>query len=249
MAERSRRTVAITKAELQQIAYNARMAQAMEQWAQYIDWSARLQAEGVLSDWFVLRAFKRVRRSDFLPPGRVKEAGYDGPIPIGHGQANSQPTVVAMMLEALHPRPGDKILDFGAGSGWTTALMAAVAKRRGRVVGTEIVPELVAFGNRNLAKYRFRNANIIHTPDELGFPDAGPYNKILASARLPEEWLPELFDQLGPDGGRLVAPVSSMEDFDAGNTQDLVVVTRNGSRFRRRLLEQAVAFVPTIREQ
>lgn len=111
------------------------------------------------------------------------------------------------MLELLAARPGDRVLDVGSGSGWTTALLAVIVTDSGGVDGVEIVPELVAWGRANVAAYDLPWARIHQAePGRLGLPDTPPFDRILVSAEAHE--LPRaLVDQLAA-GGRLVAPVA-----------------------------------------
>ncbi len=96
-------------------------------------------------------AFDATPRRDFLPRGVRHRAAYDGPLAIAAGQTSSQPRTVDAMLRLLDVRPGQRVLDVGAGSGWTTALLAHLVGPTGSVRGVELEPELVAFGGRNLA--------------------------------------------------------------------------------------------------
>ena len=151
-------------------------------------------------------AFAAWPREGFLPDGERRRAGYDGPLPIGNGQTNSQPRTVADMLRLLDVRPGQRVLDVGSGSGWTTALLAHLVGPSGSVTGVEIVPSLVEFGSANLAATGQPWASIrAATPGVLGVPDHAPYDRILVSAQ-PASLPQALVDQLG-DGGRLVIPV------------------------------------------
>jgi len=153
----------------------------------------------------VTHAFELVPRTGFLPAGARWRATYDGPLDIGHGQTNSQPRTVADMLTLLDVEPGMTVLDVGSGSGWTTALLSVLVGSSGRVYGVELVPDLVAFGRRNIR--RFPNATItLALPDVLGLPDHAPYDRILVSAE-PRVLPQELVDQLGPEG-RMVIPVA-----------------------------------------
>ena len=135
-------------------------------------------------------------------------ASYDGPLPIGHGQTNSQPQAVRSMLELLDVRPGQRVLDVGSGSGWTTALLAHLTGPGGQVCGVELEPDLVRFGAANLARCEVPWASIREAePGALGIPGEAPYDRILVSANAME--LPEqLVGQLA-DGGRMVIPVAS----------------------------------------
>ena len=167
-------------------------------------------------------ALATVPRERFLPPGQRRYAAVDAPLPIGYDVTNSQPSTVRAMLELLAPEPGQRVLDVGCGSGWTTALLAALVGPDGLVVGVEIVPEILAFGAANLGvspgisapnppeseqECRARATIELHLAElgVLGWPAGAPYDGILMSADAPE--LPdELVDQLVP-GGRLVGPV------------------------------------------
>lgn len=157
----------------------------------------------------VQEAMAAVRREGFLPVGERTRATYDGPIGIGHGQTNSQPRTVADMLRLLDVRPGDRVLDVGAGSGWTTALLAHLTGPEGRVHGVELEPDLAAWGAQNLAREGWDHATLEPAdPDVLGLPEHAPYDRILVSAeadRLPGS----LVDQLG-EGGRMVLPVAGV---------------------------------------
>lgn len=151
-------------------------------------------------------AFAAVPREGFLPPDQIRFAGVDRALPIGHGQTNSQPTTVRNMLALLDARPGERILDVGCGSGWTTALLAELVGADGTVLGVEVVPGLVEFGRKNLAGQHLPWARIEPAEEEvLGRPGEGPYDRILVSAEASQ--VPaSLIDQL-VEGGRLVVPV------------------------------------------
>src|SRR3954451_4291340 len=125
----------------------------------------------------VAEALAAVPREAFLPTRERRSAGYDGPLPIGHGQTNSQPRTVESMLRLLDVREGHKVLDVGSGSGWTTALLARLTGPGGRVLGVELEPELVEFGGANLARAGVPWASIHPAvPDVLGLPGAAPYH-------------------------------------------------------------------------
>src|SRR4051794_10043481 len=127
----------------------------------------------------VADAFAAVPREWFLPTGERRSAAYDGPLPIGHGQTNSQPSTVEAMLRLLDVRAGQKVLDVGCGSGWTTALLAHLTGPSGRVLGVELEPDLVEFGTDNLDRAGVPWASIHQaTPGGLGLPDAAPYHRI-----------------------------------------------------------------------
>jgi protein-L-isoaspartate(D-aspartate) O-methyltransferase len=152
-------------------------------------------------------AFDTVRREDFLPPEQRGSAGEDRAIHIGYGQTNSQPTTVLNMLNLLEVEPGHSVLDVGCGSGWTTALLGTLVGESGRVCGVEIVPELVAWGQENLAGYSMSWTSITQaTPGVLGLPDEAPFDRVLVSAEassLPDELVQQLVV-----GGVMVVPVA-----------------------------------------
>jgi protein-L-isoaspartate(D-aspartate) O-methyltransferase len=151
-------------------------------------------------------AMREIDRRRFLPRNQRPYAGDDRPLPIGHGQTNSQPRTVADTLLLLRVPHGARVLDVGSGSGWTTALLAHLVGPSGSVVGVEIDPDLAAWGAANLATYPMSWARIeTAEPDVLGRPTMGGYDRILVSAAaqvLPQQ----LVDQLAV-GGRLVIPV------------------------------------------
>ena len=162
---------------------------------------------GVLQSPRIIEAFRAVDRNDFVPEEYAEEAYEDYPVPIGYGQTISQPYTVAFMLELLQPASGDKILDVGSGSGWTTVLLAQIVGPSGHVIGVEVKPELVEYGGQNLAKYDFAHATIRSASSKIGAPDEAPFDCILVSAagtEVPHELVAQL-----KTGGTMVVPVES----------------------------------------
>ncbi|MGN6575149.1 MAG: protein-L-isoaspartate O-methyltransferase family protein [Nocardioides sp.] len=159
-----------------------------------------------MTDQRILDAFAAAPRERFLPHGEMRFAALDRPLDIGHGPTNSQPTTVRHLLELLEVEPGDRVLDVGCGSGWTTALLGHLVGPRGTVVGVEIVPELVEFGRANLAAVDLPWARIeAADPDALGRPSEAPFDRILVSAEAAE--LPTALVEQLREGGLLVLPV------------------------------------------
>ncbi|MDQ3485909.1 MAG: protein-L-isoaspartate O-methyltransferase [Actinomycetota bacterium] len=166
----------------------------------------------------VRAALRSVPRERFLPEDLWRLAAEDRPLPLGHGQTNSQPTTVAHMMTLLEAQPGEKILDVGCGSGWTTGLLGHLVGRTGTVCGVELIDELVDTARHNLAPLGQEWVGVTAALEGvLGLPERAPFDKILVSAearRLPEP----LVDQLASPG-RMVVPVS----------ERMVVVDRDGS--------------------
>jgi protein-L-isoaspartate(D-aspartate) O-methyltransferase len=176
----------------------------------------------------VSAAFEALPRTGFLPRRQRRRSGYDGPLDIGHGQTSSQPRTVDAMLRLLEVRPGDRVLDVGSGSGWTTALLAHLTGPEGEVVGVELEPDLVRFGSANLGRTRQPWARIhAATPGVLGAADHAPYDRILVSAEARELPAP-LVDQLAPDG-RMVLPVAGWMLLVVGGGGGPPTVTRHGA--------------------
>jgi len=159
---------------------------------------------GVLKTQRIIEAFLKVDRADFVRSGFLDSAYGDFPLPIGQRQTISQPYTVAFMLELLQPEEDSLILDVGCGSCWTTALLATIAKE-GKVIGVEIVKELVEFCKSNLGKYDFDNIEIYHS-DKLP-PTDGSYDRILVSAAARE--LPEELVNAMKDNAIMVIPIRS----------------------------------------
>ncbi|MEO7350349.1 MAG: protein-L-isoaspartate O-methyltransferase [Marmoricola sp.] len=178
----------------------------------------------------VKAAFAAVPRTGFLPRRARLHAGFDGPINIGHGQTNSQPRTVEAMLRLLEVQPGDKVLDVGSGSGWTTALLAHLTGPEGSVTGVELVPELALWGAENLARTGYGWASIRPAPDGvLGVPESAPYDRIVVSAgarTMPQE----LVEQLR-DGGRIVVPVNGTMTLGLRRGSDLETSEHGSYRF------------------
>jgi len=161
----------------------------------------QLRARGI-EDEEVLRALGRVPRELFVPEAERRRAYEDAALPIGHDQTISQPYMVAVIVEALAVRPGLRVLDVGAGSGYQAAVLA---ERGAEVVAIERIPELAEQARANLAATGYERVDVVVGDGTLGWAERAPYDGIAVAAAAPA--LPQtLYEQLRP-GGRLVVPV------------------------------------------
>lgn len=169
---------------------------------------------GYLKSESVIRAFKKVPREDFVLPEHKKHSYANYPLPIPGGQTISQPLTVAAMTEALASRRGDKILEVGTGSGYQAAILSEIVGPEGKVITTEIIPELFEFAKKHLSEYR--NVVVMNVDGSGGYEKEAPYDRIIITASAPSVPIP-LINQL-KDDGRLVIPV--------GNR--MILVEKNG---------------------
>lgn len=184
----------------------------------------------------------RRARTTFLPPEAHASAAEDRPLSIGHGQTNSQPATVAAMLRLLDVRPGDRVLDVGSGSGWTTAILGDLVGSHGEVDGVERVQELVTRSRVALSAQMWEGRPMtwvaVHLADPrfLGLPDRAPFDRILVSAEAAAVPV-SLIEQLTPDG-IMVVPVRGemLRIVRTGPDADDDRITRHG----------AFRFVPLI---
>ncbi|MGO1383572.1 MAG: protein-L-isoaspartate O-methyltransferase family protein [Arachnia sp.] len=175
----------------------------------------------------VHRAFDAVPRAAFLPASLRRRTAEDRPLPLSHGQTNSQPSTVLAMLELLDVQPGHRILDVGAGSGWTTALLAYLGGPDSVVIGVERIAHLALSARVSLERTGpWPQASIrVMTPGVLGVPASAPFDRILVSAEaahLP----PALVQQLAV-GGIMVIPVNTVMT-KVVRTPDEVRLTHHG---------------------
>jgi len=166
--------------------------------------------EGWLKTPDIIKAFRNIRREDFVTEDTKNLAELNEALPIDFGQTISQPLTVAFMLELLQPQAGDKILDVGSGSGWTSALLASIVGKKGKVISVEIIPELKKFGEKNIAKYGFIEKKIVKCilgDGSEGFKKEAPYDKILVSAS--GKNFPEALKRQLKIKGRIVLPMQN----------------------------------------
>ena len=199
--------------------------------------------EGYLKTPEIIEAFKKIRRKDFVRAEDESGAEINAPLPIGGGQTISQPLTVAFMIELLQPEAGDKILDVGSGSGWTTAILAEIVGSEGKVYGLERMPDLKNFGDKNVNKYNFIKRGIVKTlcaDGYKGLPDEAPFDKILVSAAA-EEIPAELLKQLKV-GGRMVIPLGRQYE-----TQDIIAIDKIATDKFKEERYPGFVFVPLVK--
>jgi protein-L-isoaspartate(D-aspartate) O-methyltransferase len=196
--------------------------------------SRHLQARGV-SDPLVLAAMGKVPREAFVPESLTEFAYEDAPLPIEAGQTISQPYIVARMIELAEVRPGDRVLEVGAGSGYAAAVVSRIASK---VYAIERHEELADHARTRLERLGYDNAEIICGDGTKGLPDKAPFNAIIVSAGGPK--VPEPLKQQLAIGGRLVVPVGR----DVHQT--LLLVRRVDEDIFEEEDHGAVAFVPLI---
>jgi len=171
-------------------------------------------------------AMLAVPRHRFVPPELRAVAYADVPLPLAVADATiSAPHMVALQLEALDVRPGDRVLEIGAGSGYLAALLAVLAGPTGRVVAIDLEPALAATARRQLDATEWGARVAVHAADgRRGWPADAPYDRIVVSCATAEV-LPAWIVQLAPLG-RLVAPVGSATE------QRLTIATRTADGVR-----------------
>ena len=150
----------------------------------------------------VIRAMRTTPRHEFVPRAQRKSAYYDMALPIGSRQTISPPFVVAYMTEQLDPKPDDKVLEIGTGSGYQAAVLSGLVRE---VYTIEIVADLGRQAARTLKRLRYDNVHVKVGDGFQGWPEHAPFDKIIVTCS-PEGVPTPLIDQLR-EGGRLVIPV------------------------------------------
>jgi protein-L-isoaspartate(D-aspartate) O-methyltransferase len=186
----------------------------------------------------VMAAVARVPREAFVPD-KLKPWAYENrPLPIGKGQTISQPFIVALMTDLLHPDKNDVVLEVGAGSGYQAAVLAQLV---GRLYTLEIVPALAKNAEAILKNLGYQNVEVQQGDASKGWPEHAPFDGIIVTAAA-ERIPPALTEQLRP-GGRLVIPVGAPQ-----MPQDLLLIRKDEEGNIKRRAVLPVAFVPFTSE-
>ncbi len=162
---------------------------------------------GYLKTREVINAFLKVPREEFVREKYRVSAYDDQPLPIGYGQTISAPSMIAIMLESLDVKKGQKVLEIGTGSGYNAALLAELVGPEGKVVSIERIPELANFGRENLRRTGYDWVKVIVGDGTEGYKEEAPWDRILVTACAPQIPKP-LIEQLAV-GGKLGAPLGT----------------------------------------
>lgn len=181
----------------------------------------QIEARGI-RDLRVLDAFRSVDRAAFVPEEQRARAYDDRPLPIGEGQTISQPYMVARMTAELHLRGGQRVLEIGTGSGYQTAILAHLGCD---IYTIEFSPVLARRARAVLDSLALGTIGYRTGDGTLGWPEAGPFDRILGAAAAPEvppPWLEQLADP-----GLVLLPIG------ASGGQRLVKIERQAGQDRR----------------
>ena len=180
----------------------------------------------------VLAVMGKVPRHEFVPAEYRAGAYADGPLPIGHGQTISQPYIVAFMTEKLEPKPSDKVLEIGTGSGYQAAVLAELVRE---VRTIEIVEPLARRAAADLKRLDYTNVYVRAGDGYKGWPEAAPFDAVIVTCA-PDHIPQPLVEQLKEDG-RMIIPVGP-----AGN-QELYVLRKKAGKVEKQAV-LPVRFVP-----
>ena len=184
----------------------------------------------------VLAVMEKVPRHEFVPEQYRNRAYEDGPLPIGYDQTISQPYIVAFMTEQLDPRPTDRVLEIGTGSGYQAAVLAQLVAE---VYTIEIIEPLAQRAEADLKRLGYTNIHVRAGDGYKGWPEAAPFDAIIVTCA-PENVPQPLVEQL-KDGGRMIIPVGAQPD------QELVLLRKQGELLEKRAV-LPVRFVPMTGE-
>jgi len=184
----------------------------------------------------VLEAMSTVPRHEFVPGPLRKSAYRDEPLPIGYGQFISQPFVVAFMTEQLDPKPTDRVLEIGTGSGYQAAILSQLVAE---VYTIEIIEPLAKRAEADLKRLGYLNVKVLAGDGYKGWPEYAPFNSIIVTCA-PDRVPQPLIDQL-QDGGRMIIPVGTLWD------QKLYLLQKHGTTIEQQAV-LPVAFVPMTRK-
>ena len=194
----------------------------------------QLKSRGIKNER-LLAAMAKVPREEFVPLDARVAAYEDGPLPIGYGQTISQPYIVAFMTEQLRPKPTDRVLEIGSGSGYQAAILAELMAE---VYTVEIVEPLAKTAEATLQRLGYKNVHIRVGDGYEGWPEEAPFDAIIVTCA-PDKVPQPLVDQL-KDGGRIVIPVG--ERF----AQQLYLLEKKNGQLKESAT-LPVRFVPMLR--
>jgi protein-L-isoaspartate(D-aspartate) O-methyltransferase len=189
--------------------------------------------EAGVRDARVLEALAAVPRARYLPLGYASVANRDAPVPIGGDQVTTQPSLVAVVVEALALGGDERVLEVGTGLGYQAAVLARLARE---VWSVERRPELAAAAAANLAAEGVGNVHVIAGDGSEGEGEGAPYDAIVVAAAHPLV-PPPLATQLA-EGGRLVQPIGP------GGAEDVTLFRRRGGVLARERVVIGARFVP-----
>jgi protein-L-isoaspartate(D-aspartate) O-methyltransferase len=198
--------------------------------------SEQIAARGI-KDPNVLRALRQVPRHLFVPVDEQRHAYEDRPLTIGYGQTISQPYIVALMTELTRPKPTDRALEVGTGSGYQAAVLSRLVAK---LFTIELLKPLADDAARRLQNLGYPNVAVRNGDGYAGWPEEAPFDIILVTAA-PDHVPPPLVAQLKP-GGRMVIPVGHVLD-----AQELLLIEKDTSGKTRTEHVIPVRFVPLRR--